>query len=107
MLGLKKRHRRENSLVKTQRAAVTDGSDPGYRIRAKNAELTLCEEEPQLGHSEALDLLHPPHPYLWVFTALFSFSRVILSWGKGSARSVTCKRVDTSPIPRIPEKEVL
>lgn len=49
MLGLKKRHRRENSLVKTQRAAVTDGSDPGYRIRAKNAELTLCEEEPQLG----------------------------------------------------------
>lgn len=49
MLGLKKRHRRENSLVKTQRAAVSDGSDPGYRIRAKNAGLTLCEEEPHLG----------------------------------------------------------
>lgn len=76
----------------------------------RRSSLTLAfwsTRAPRLGHSEALDLLHPPHPYLWVFTALFSFSRVILSWGKGSARSVTCKRVDTSPIPRIPEKEVL
>lgn len=43
---------------------MSDGSDPGYRIRAKNTELTLCEEEPQLGlfgdGNTGLQVLLPP-----------------------------------------------
>ena len=43
---------------------MSDGSDSGYRIRAKNIELTLCEEEPQLGllgdGNSGLQVLLPP-----------------------------------------------